>query len=125
MSKRPDIVDSRKASSHPLRPGRVYTANVTAVDTSGKVHVSLPSIGSTYGPIVPLGTTALNKYSVGDVVKCMFTDEYFNEIIVFGSSRVKEDVFASKAVVQTMQSTIATMQAQITSLQNQLNSHSH
>jgi hypothetical protein len=31
---------------------------------------------------------------VGDSVKCGFADEFFNEVIVFGSTRIKEDVFA-------------------------------
>lgn len=125
MTRRPDIIDTQKASSHKLQPGRIFTANVTAVNSSGQISVSIPAISSTFGPITPLGTTTLNKYVVGDVVKCSFTDEFFNEIIVYGSAKVKLDVYASKVLFEQLQATVASLQTQVTNLQNQLNSHSH
>jgi hypothetical protein len=122
---RPDIVDNQKASSHPLKAGRIFTANVTAVNGSGQISVSIPAIGSTYGPITPIGTTTLNKYSVGDVVKCSFTDEFFNEIMVYGSAKIKADVYASKVLFEQLQATVSALQTQVANLQSQLNSHSH
>ena len=94
MAGRPEIINKSKASSHPLKPGRFYTGSVTAVLSNGKINVKIPELGTQYGPLMPLNTTSTSRYVVGDSVKCAFADEFFNEIIVFGSTRVKEDVFA-------------------------------
>ena len=96
MTKKPNIINSQKASSHPLSPGRFYRASVTSVDAAGRVNVQIPALGVTYTDAIPLGTTQLNKLAVGDTVSCTFTDEYFNDLIVFGSAGVKDDIFASK-----------------------------
>ena len=58
-------------------------------------------------------------------MKCSFTDEFFNEIIVYGSAKVKLDVYASKVLFEQLQATVTALQAQVASLQSQLNSHSH
>lgn len=115
---RPDIVDGQKASSHPLAPGRIYSATVTAVTPKGQVSITIPAIGSDYGPLTPLNVTPLNKYVIGDVVACAFTDEFFNEIIVFGSLKIKPDVWASKTTVEALS-------ASVTSLQAALSTHTH
>jgi hypothetical protein len=49
----------------------------------------------------------------GDVVTCTFSDEFFTELVVFGSSKIKADVFASKTVVENLLSTITSLQNQI------------
>ena len=113
MAKRPDIVNSQKASTHRLAPGRFYQASVTSVDSSGRVFVKVGELGASYGPVTPLGTTTLNRLSTGDSVHCTFTDEFFTEIMVFGSSKNKADVFASKTLVQTLVNTITSLQNQI------------
>lgn len=122
---RPNIVDGEKASSHPLAPGRIYSATVTAVTPRGQISITIPAIGSDYGPLTPLNVTPLNKYVVGDVVACSFTDEFFNEIMVFGSLKIRPDVWASKVLFQQLQSTVTTLQSQVANLQSQLDSHSH
>jgi hypothetical protein len=60
--------------------------------------------------------TTLNKLNKDDVVTCTFTDEFFTELIVFGSSNIKADVFASKVVVDGLVATITSLQSQITAL---------
>jgi hypothetical protein len=116
MAKRPDIVNSQKASTHRLAPGRFYKASVTSVDSSGKVFVKVNELGTSYGPITPIGTTTLNKLSAGDSVQCTFTDEFFTELMVIGSAKNKQDVYASKTLVQTLVTTITSLQNQIIAL---------
>ncbi len=89
---RPDIVDRSKSSAHPLKPGRFYTGLIRAVDPNGLVTVHVLELGSSYDKIAPLGTTPNSHLSVGDAVKCAFADEFFTELIVFGSSRIKENI---------------------------------
>ncbi len=96
MNNRPDIVNRGKSSSHPLKPGRFYTGTVTDLLPNGKINIKISELGSRYYSIMPLNTTSNSRYVVGDSVKCGFSDEFFNELIVFGSTRVKEDVFASR-----------------------------
>jgi hypothetical protein len=93
---RPDIVDKSKASSHPLRPGRFYTARVKKVHTDGKISVFVQELGLNIGPVTPIGLTDVNTYSVDDYVKCTFSDEFFNELIIFGNVVKKENIFALK-----------------------------
>lgn len=102
MTKKPNIINSQKASSHPLSPGRFYRASVTFVDPAGRVDVYLPDLSVPYSSIVPLGTTQLNKLTVGDTVSCTFTDEFFNDIVVFGSAGIKNDIFASKVLFEEL-----------------------
>lgn len=116
MDKRPNIINSEKASRHALRPGRFYKANVTAVDAQGQVSVTVPDIGSSFGPITPLGTTTLNKLSVGDLVQCTFSDEYFTDVIVFGNGQIKPDIYASKILVDSMVTQIASLVSLIAAL---------
>jgi len=96
MTRRPDIINKAKASSHPLKAGRFYTGTVTSVLSTGKINVKIPELGTSYGPLVPLNTTSATHYAVGDNVKCAFADEFFNELLVFGSTRIKDDVFATQ-----------------------------
>lgn len=93
---RPDIIDKNKASSHPLRPGRFYTARIKKVNTDGKVTVFIQELGLSIGPVAPLNLVDNNPYSVDDYVKCTFADEFFNELIIFGSVIKKESVYALK-----------------------------
>jgi hypothetical protein len=109
----PDIVNREKGSSHPLRPGKFYSGTVTYVDASGRVTVNVKALGATFGPVTPVGVTTLNKMIKGDIVTCTFTDEFFTDLIVFGSSKIKADVFASKTVVENLLSTITSLQNQI------------
>lgn len=112
----PNIVNRDKSSSHPLKPGKFFTGVVTFVDPSGRVTVKVGSIGSTFGPIAPIGVTTLNRLVRGDNVICTFTDEFFTDLIVLGSSKIKNDVFASKTVVESLLSTIVSLQNQIITL---------
>jgi hypothetical protein len=112
----PDIVNREKGSSHPLKPGQFYKGTVTYVDSSGRVTVNVKALGATFGPVAPVGVTTLNKMTKGDVVTCTFSDEFFTELVVFGSSKIKADVFASKTVVENLLSTITSLQNQIISL---------
>jgi hypothetical protein len=112
----PDIVNREKGSSHPLKPGKFYNGTVTFVDASGRVTVKVNALGATFGPVAPIGVTTLNKMVKGDIVVCTFSDEFFTDLIVFGSSKIKADVFASKTVVTSLLATITSLQSQITSL---------
>jgi len=109
----PNIINRDKGSSHPLRPGQFYKGSVEYVDASGQVTVNIRALGATFGPTLPLGSTTLNKLVKNDVVTCTFTDEFFTDIVVFGSSNIKADVFASKTVVESLNATITSLQNQI------------
>lgn len=112
----PSIVNRDKGSSHPLKPGKFYNGTVTFVDPSGRVTVNVKPLGATFGPIFPVGVTTLNKMIKGDVVMCTFTDEFFTDLVVFGSSKIKADVFASKTIVESLLATVVSLQNQIISL---------
>jgi hypothetical protein len=112
----PDIVNRDKGSSHPLRPGQFYKGSVEYVDESGQVTVNIKGLGATFGPTMPLGSTTLNKLVKNDVVTCTFTDEFFTDIVVLGSSKIKADVFASKTAVESLIATVTSLQNQIISL---------
>ena len=112
----PNIVNREKASSHPLQPGRFYTGSITYVDSSGRVDVKIGDLGTSFSKVLPVGVTSLNKLSVNDSVVCTFTDEFFKELIVLGHTKIKQDVFASKTVVESMLATITSLQNQIVSL---------
>lgn len=112
----PDIVNREKGSSHPLKSGKFYNGTVTFVDASGRVTVNVKALGATFGPVVPIGVTTLNKMVKGDIVTCTFSDEFFKELIVFGSSKIKADVYASKTVVENLLATVTSLQNQITAL---------
>lgn len=114
-SKRPDIINPQKASKHQLKPGRFYQGEVTSVDSSGRVMVHVKDMGN-YGPITPIGTTKLNRLKNKDTVQFTFTDEFFTDGICFGSTRMKDDVFADKTVVTTLVSTVSSLQSQINAL---------
>lgn len=122
MTKRPDLISTTKASSHRLAPFRIYTATVDAVNSAGQVNISIPGIKSKYGPVMPLGVTNLNVLKVGDSVKCMFSDEYFNEIVVFGPSIKKPDVFADKLVVDDLLVQVASLETRVAALEAQISS---
>lgn len=116
----PELVNREKGSSHPLKPGKFYSGTVTYVDASGRVNVDIKSLGAKFEKVTPVGVTTLNKMVKGDVVTCTFTDEFFTDLIVFGSSKIKADVFASKTVVESLLSTITSLQNQIVSLSNRV-----
>jgi hypothetical protein len=113
----PDIVNRSKSSSHPLKPGQFYQGLVTAVDSSGRVTVDVKSLGASYGPVMPIGSTTLNKLVAGDYVSCTFTDEFFTDLVVFGSTRIKEDVFASKALFEQLITRVNSLEARIEALE--------
>lgn len=119
MTKRPLLVDNKKASKHLLTPGRFYKGRVTFVNAQGQVSVFLSDIKCSYDSVTPVGTTATQKLKIGDVVDCTFTDEFFTDIVVFGSSNFREDVFASKVIVDSLVDEIASLKARVTALENQ------
>lgn len=89
---RPDIVSRNKSSSHPLAPGRVYTGIVKSVDAKGFVSVRVMELGSTFEKVMPLNTTPNSRLAVGNSVKCGFSDEFFTELIIYGSAGVRSDM---------------------------------
>lgn len=97
MKIRPDIINRENSSSHRLTPGRIYSGQVKSVDPTGKVSVFIGELGCLYGDIVPLNTTPNTKYVVGDIVKCMFTDEFFTDIVILGSARIGTDRYPTMA----------------------------
>lgn len=116
-NRKPNIVNRTKASSHPLAPGRFYKATVDSVDANGRVSVSINGIGTgSASKVLPVGTTQLSKLQVGDTVTCTFTDEYFTDIVIFGASKIKDDVFASKVLFEQLV-------ARVNALETRYNSH--
>lgn len=116
----PNIVNREKGSSHPLKPGQFYKGTVKHVDSSGRVTVKIKSLGASFEKVTPIGVTTLNKLEKNDIVTCTFTDEFFTDLVVFGSTKIKADVFASKTVVESLLSTITSLQNQIISLNNRV-----
>ena len=94
---RPDIVSKNKSSSHPLAPGRVYTGIVKSVDAKGFVSVRVMELGSTFEKVMPLNTTPSSRLAVGNSVKCGFSDEFFTELIIYGSAGVRSDSYPTIA----------------------------
>lgn len=125
MRNRPDIVNREKASSHPMRPGRFYSATVTSVTAQGAVNVNIQELGINVGPVIPLGTTALNKCAKGDSVQCTFSDEFASKVVVFGPNNIKADVFASKELFEALIDRVDQLEAQLDALQASFNGHSH
>lgn len=117
-NKKPDVISREKASSHPIKPGRFYSARVTSVNPSGQINIHIQDLVVDAGPIVPIGTTPLNKLSVEDEVICTFTDEFFSSLIVFGSKKIKQDIFASKQTVQALQAAIVSLEARVSALES-------
>lgn len=115
--RRPDIISTSKASSHPLKPGRFYAGEVLSVNASGQVNVIIKDINVEIGPIVPIGTTPINKLSVKDEVICTFTDEFAKDVIVFGSKKIKQDIFAGKVEFQALQAAVTSLAARVTALE--------
>lgn len=91
----PNIVRRDKASSHPRERGRFYNGIITSVRSDGRVHVRIPSLNVSYGPIMPLNTTDTSRYVKDDTVLCGFTDENNSQLVIFGSISPKFDVFAT------------------------------
>lgn len=87
---RPDIINRNNSSSHPLKPGRFYSGIVKSVSSRGAVNIHIAELGCTYENVIPLNTTSTSHMSVGDVAKCTFTDEFFNDLVVFGSAQIKD-----------------------------------
>jgi len=114
---RPDVVSTEKASSHPIQPGKFYSCTVESVDAVGRVIVSIGDLDVTMGPVLPIGTTTRNKLSRHDSAICTFTDEFFKEIVVFGTGNLKKDMFAGKekfnSLVDQLQSQINALRAEV------------
>ena len=117
QNNRPKIVDRSKAASYPLKPGVLYKCRVTYVAPNGQIKVFINNLGSEFGPILPIGTTKLNKNKVDDIVLGVFTDEFFKELIVLGALSFKDDVFADKKIVDQMKQTILSLTARIEALE--------
>lgn len=99
---RPDIISRDKASAHPLKAGRFYTGIVKSVDTRGAVSVYVLELGTTFDKVIPLNTTPNSHYTTGDFVKCTFSDEFFTELIVFGSTKVTPDMHPTMAQYESL-----------------------
>jgi hypothetical protein len=125
MKNRPDIINREKASRHTRTPGRFYSATVISVTAQGLVNINISSLAMIIGPILPIGTTALSKCVPGDVVQCTFTDEFFTDVIVFGPSKIKNDVFASKVLFEELVDRVDQLESQIDALEASFNGHSH
>ena len=117
MRNSPVPINRQKSASYAMRPGRYYSATVTSVDTNGRVSVHISSLGSSYDKVIPIGTTASNKLSKGDSVQCTFSDEYFTDLLVFGHSTIKPDIFATTVVVDALTDRVELLEAQVDALQ--------
>ena len=91
----PRYVRRDKAVANKRVPGRLYKGVVSRVKGDGRVYVNLPELGNVYGPIVPLNTYVDNKLEVNDPVMCTFTDEYFTNLVILGSTQIREITFGT------------------------------
>lgn len=91
----PRYVRRDKAVSNKRSPGNLYKGVVTRVKGDGRVYVKLPDLDNVYGPIIPLNTYVDNKLQVNDPVMCAFTDEYFTNLVVLGSTNVRNIEFGT------------------------------
>jgi len=117
MRNSPVPINRQKSASYKTTPGRYYSATVTSVDTNGRVSVHVGSLGASYDKITPMGTTASNKLAKGDTVHCTFSDEYFTDLLVFGHSTIKPDIFETKVVVAALTARVHLLEAQVDALQ--------
>lgn len=76
-----------KASSSPKRPGEIYQGVVTKVYSDGRVIINVQSLGTSYGPLMPLGVTQSSKMVVGDTALCAFSNQSMTSMVVFGNAR--------------------------------------
>lgn len=76
-----------KASSSPKRPGEIYQGVVTKVYPDGRVILNVQALGTSYGPLMPLGVTQSSKMIVGDTALCAFSNQSMTSMVVFGNSR--------------------------------------
>jgi hypothetical protein len=88
---------------------------VTSVVASGKITVHISDLNAKYGPLFPINATTPSSYAVNDVVVCTFTDEFFSELIVLGSAKVKEA--AETVDVAALTAQIATLEEKIQALE--------
>lgn len=101
MDLRPDIISRNKASKHPLKHGRFYTAKVTQVNSAGLITIYIQELQSHFGPLVQLNLTSANAAQIGEFVKCAFADEFFREVIVFGFAQKREEIYALQSDITT------------------------
>lgn len=106
---RPDIIAKDKASKHPLKHGRFYTARVTKVSETGLITIYVDELQSYFGPLIQLNLTDATKCSIGDYVKCTFSDEFFREVIVFGFTQKKSDVFAPVSSINSLSASVSVL----------------
>jgi len=116
MSHQP-VIDRAKAASAPLRAGEFYNGTVTAVNSSGLATIKIAALGTSYGQVLPLGTTPLNRVSVGDILQCTFTDESALRIVAFGPTTLKADIFASAVTVAALTAALAALDLRVTALE--------
>lgn len=76
-----------KASSSPKRPGEIYQGVVTKVYPDGRVILNVQTLGTSYGPLMPLGVTQSSKMVVGDTALCAFSNQSMTSMVVFGNAR--------------------------------------
>jgi hypothetical protein len=115
----PEIVNRQKGSSHPLKPGSFYNASVTSVSRSGKISIRINSLNVSIDNVTPIGTTPVSKLKRGDSVVCTFTNEFFTDVIVFGPSTVKPDVFAEKKKFEELVTIVNNLSSRVAALESQ------
>lgn len=76
-----------KASSNPKRPGEIYQGTVTKTYPDGRIVLYVQALGTSYGPLMPVGVTQSSKMMVGDTALCAFSNQSLTSMVVFGSSR--------------------------------------
>ena len=81
------------------------------------MSVSIESLGMKFEQVTPIGTTPINKLKKNDKVVCCFINEYFTDVVVFGPSIIKPDVFAAKTVVDSLVTQIASLEARVSALE--------
>ena len=118
-----DLINRINGSPHPFIGGGVWLGVVGAV-SGNSVSVRIPDLKiSMTGQAV--GVTALHQYKRGDVVYVALMNNSNQRCAILGRCNIVKDVFASAAVVATMETTITSLTERISALESAITSHDH
>ena len=77
------VINRFKGSSHPTPSGGIYVGIVKAVNPDGRVHVAIPKLGNTIGPMRVANSN--KKLTTGIQVLCAYINMSNDEMYVLGN----------------------------------------
>lgn len=77
-----NLISRTKASSHPTPSGGIYVGLVKTVNTDGRVHVTIPKLGHTLGPMRVANSN--KRLTAGTQVLCAYINMSNDEMYVIG-----------------------------------------